>query len=132
MNKAIHDIRESSPVEEVIGNPPSSVVRWGISAVAIVFVMAVIASWIISYPYIVSGKIVISTSNPPASMMAHISGQINNLFVVEGQQVHKDEYLALIETTADLESVLWLSNMLEENIGGINSVDKESPEMPRA
>ena len=31
-----HEIRESSPVEEIIGKTPSSIVRWGISIVAIV------------------------------------------------------------------------------------------------
>ena len=129
MDKVRHDIRESSPVEELIGNPPSSMVRWGTSAIAIIFVGAIIASWLISYPYIISGKIVLNTSNPPASLMAHISGQIKAMFVVEGQKVHKDEYLALIETTADLESVLYLSKILEENLDGIDMKDGESPEI---
>lgn len=126
MNKIRHDIRESSPVENLIGNPPSSIVRWGMGAIAIVFVVAIIASWFISYPYIISGKIVLSTSNPPASMMAHTSGQIKTMFVEEGQKVSRDEYLALIETTADIESVQWLSRMLEDNIEGVNSPNEES------
>jgi HlyD family secretion protein len=130
MNKIKHDIRESSPVENLIGNPPASIVRWGISAIAIVFVIALTASWLISYPYIISGKIVLSTSNPPASMMAHTSGQIKTMFVEEGQKVRRGEYLALIETTADIESVQWLSRMLEENLEGVSSSSEESRVLP--
>jgi hypothetical protein len=127
MDKIKHDIRESSPVEVLIGSPPRSIVRWGISAIALVFVLSLGASWIISYPYIISGKIVMSTLNPPASMMAHTSGQIKSLFVVEGQAVVRDEYLALIETSAEIESVIWLSEMLENSQPSNNGNTGETP-----
>lgn len=116
-------------MEELIGNPPSSIVRWGISAVALVFVITLIASWLISYPYVVSGKIIMTTTMPPASMMAHVSGQIKSLFVEEGQKVGVDEYLALIETTAELESVLYLSEMLEKEAGNNNIQYEVSPDL---
>ncbi|MEZ4999485.1 MAG: biotin/lipoyl-binding protein [Bacteroidales bacterium] len=57
------------------------------------------------------GQAEITTSNPPASLNARVSGKIEMLYVEEGDQVVKGEVLAIIESTASFESVMWLSNM---------------------
>ena len=103
-----HEIRDSSPVEAIIGKPPRAIVRWGITIIAIVILFTFAASWYLEYPYIVNGKLTISSSNPPASLIARTSGRIENLYVKEGQKVHEKEILAVIESSARLEDVTWL------------------------
>ncbi|MDX2413786.1 MAG: biotin/lipoyl-binding protein, partial [Bacteroidales bacterium] len=115
-----HEIRESSPVEEIIGKTPSSIVRWGVSIVAIVFLIAIAGSWFIRYPYIIPGTIRITTALPPASIMAQVSGRIEQFNVTEGQKVQAEEILGFLESSANLESVLQLYNIISRD-----SVDLE-------
>ncbi|MEE4115007.1 MAG: HlyD family efflux transporter periplasmic adaptor subunit [Marinilabiliaceae bacterium] len=118
MNYRKHEIRDSSPVEAIIGKPPGAIVRWGITIIALVIVFALAASWYIEYPYTVSGKLTISSSNPPATLMAQTSGRIEEFFVSEGQKVHENDILALIQSSASLEDVTSLYNIIK--LTGIN------------
>lgn len=112
MANSRHDIRNSSPVEEIIGKTPSSLVRWGISLIALVFIITIAGAWFIRYPYIISGKVIISTENPPASIMAQLAGRIEKLYVSEGQDVEENEILGVLESSADLESVIRLDKFI--------------------
>jgi len=108
-----HEIRKASPVDEIIGKTPRSVVRWGTSLVAFIFILAIAGAWIIRFPYIVPGNVIITTENPPASIMALVSGRIDRMYVnKEGQDVVKDEFLAVLESSADIESVMLLEELL--------------------
>ncbi|MCD4770382.1 MAG: HlyD family secretion protein [Bacteroidales bacterium] len=113
MSTKSHNIRHSTPVEEIMGNPPSAVVRWGITVIALIFLLAVAASWFIRYPYIITAEVEITTDNPPANMMAMVSGKIEKLFIDDGDNVSYNEILALLQTAASYESVIWLSSLLD-------------------
>ena len=112
MRSTEHQIRQSSPVEEITGNPPSYLVRRGLSIISLIFFLALAGSWFIRYPYIVPGRIIINTSNPPAAMMSRTTGRIESLFVTEGQQVREGDMLALMESSASLQSVIDLAALL--------------------
>lgn len=113
MGKRLHEIRHSTPVEEIMGNPPASIVRWGTSVFAIIFILIVLASWYIRLPYIVRGTAEITTENPPANLVARVSGKIASLNVKEGDRVSRGEVLAIMESTASWESITWLSLILD-------------------
>ena len=113
MSTKKHDIRHSTPVEEIMGNPPSTIVRWGITVITLIFLLAVAASWFIRYPYVISARVEITTDNPPANMMAMVSGKIERLFVNDGDKVLNNQILALMQTAASYESVMWLSSLLD-------------------
>ncbi len=113
MNTKRHDIKHSNPVEDIMGNPPSAVVRWGITIIAIIFLLAIVASWFIRYPYVITAEVEITTDNPPANMMAMVSGKIERLFVNDGDNVSHDQILALMQTAASYKSIIWLSSLLD-------------------
>jgi len=96
-----------------MNTPPGSLVRWGTAIVTIVIVILLFLSWIIKYPYIIRAEAVITTENPPANIVARVSGSIEELFVSDGEDVSSGSILGIMETTASYESVKWLSSLLD-------------------
>ena len=96
-----------------MNTPPRSTVRWGTAIVTIVIILLLVLSWIIKYPYIIRAEALITTENPPANIVAHVSGTIEHLFVSNGEKVTSGSILGVMETTASYESVQWLSSMLD-------------------
>ncbi|MBS0010880.1 MAG: HlyD family efflux transporter periplasmic adaptor subunit [Bacteroidales bacterium] len=113
MKKQSHDIRYSQEVEDIMNTPPGSLIRWGTVMVTIVISLLLVLSWIVKYPYIVRAGAVITTENPPASIVARVTGKIDHLFVKDGDDVSPGSILGVMETTASYESIMWLSAMLD-------------------
>lgn len=122
MNSKIGEIRHSTPVEEIMGNPPSRIVRWGTLVFALILLLVIAASWYIRYPYIVYGNIIITTENPPVPLVARVSGRIDKLVSAEGAEVRKGDVLAVMESSARYSSVLRLT----ERMDGFDILSSES------
>ena len=102
----------STEVQEILSRPPKWMVRWGITIVFIVIAILVIGSWFFKYPDIISANIVLTTENPPAPVVAKISGKIQNLFIGDNQRVRKNDVLAVLENPADFKSIQTLKKLL--------------------
>lgn len=104
----------SEEVQEILGTPPSWLIRWG-TLVAFLCVMGLIAvSWYVKYPDIVVGKITIATPNLPAKVVPLRSGILDKLLVAEGDTIQKGTLLALMESTANIEDILLLEKRLKK------------------
>jgi HlyD family secretion protein len=109
VNKQKGEIRHSTPVEEIMGNPPSAIVRWGIAVFGSILLLVIAASWFIRYPYIVYGNTIITTENPPVPLVARVSGRIELLTAQEGGEVSRGDVLAVMESSANYSSVMMLT-----------------------
>ena len=96
-----------------MNTPPSSTVRWGTAIVTIVILMLLVLSWVIKYPSIIRADALITTENPPANIIARVSGSIEHLYVTDGEKVSSGTILGVMETTASYESIQWLSALLD-------------------
>ncbi|MDX9695098.1 MAG: HlyD family efflux transporter periplasmic adaptor subunit [Bacteroidales bacterium] len=101
----------SNDVQEILSRPPKWIVRWGITIILAIVIIIVVGSWFFKYPDIISANIVLTTANPPAPVVAKISGKIQNLFVIDHQEVDKHQVLAVIENPAIYED---LNNLIEK------------------
>ncbi|HUS86846.1 MAG TPA: HlyD family efflux transporter periplasmic adaptor subunit [Bacteroidales bacterium] len=113
MSKDNHQLRYSAHVEEIMGNPPSKIVRWGIILFGAVLIIVLTASWFIQFPYIVSSRVEVTTNNPPANLVARVTGKIDHLVVKDGQKVSAGDILAIMESTASFESINWISVVID-------------------
>jgi len=102
----------STEVQEILSRPPKWMVQWGITIVFIVVALLVTGSWFFKYPDIISANIVLTTENPPAPVVAKISGKIQNLFIDDNQRVRKNDVLAVLENPADFKSIQTLKKLL--------------------
>ncbi len=102
-----------------MNTPPASAIRWGTAVVGVLIFMLLLISYLIRYPYIIRADAVITTEKPPANVVARVSGDIEQLFVSDGQHIMQGSVLGVLETTASYQSVQWLSSLLDT----VNSAD---------
>ncbi|MCL1934676.1 MAG: HlyD family secretion protein [Candidatus Azobacteroides sp.] len=103
----------SEEFQEVLGTVPPWILRWGITVLAIAVVILLIGSAVIKYPDVIPAQIVLTGSTPPATLVAHATGKIKQLFVSDNQEVKTGEYLAVIDNPARTDDVLYLKNYLD-------------------
>ncbi|HBH83710.1 MAG TPA: hypothetical protein DDY34_07870 [Bacteroidales bacterium] len=110
------DIIYSEPVKEIMGNPPSGILRWGNLVLLSVFILFIIFAWIIKYPDTIPAPVEITTVNPPATLVTKITGRIRYLYVEDKDSVYSGQLLAVMETTASVEEI----ELLKKTIDAIN------------
>ncbi|GAK60545.1 hemolysin secretion transport system membrane protein [Candidatus Vecturithrix granuli] len=103
----------SEEVQEILGQMPSWIVRWGITVILLTLAVILVGSWWFQYPDILSSSIVVTTTQPPAPIVARSNGKLDKLFVKDQQQVTRGEVLAYIENAALYEDVVSLKNTLD-------------------
>ena len=104
----------SDEVQEILGGVPSRMVRYGIMVFAAIFSLIVIFSFVFHYPDILRSKIVVTTENPPATLVARATGKIERLFVKDKEKVEAGDLVALIENPANYLDILQLENLINE------------------
>lgn len=102
----------SGEVQEILGGVPSRIVRYGILVFVAIFSLIIIFSFIFYYPDILRSNIVVTTENPPATLVARATGKIDKLFVEDKDHVKAGQTIALIENPADYSDVLELEQMI--------------------
>lgn len=103
----------SEEVEEIFGQIPKRIVRWGITIVFILVVMIIIGSFVFKYPDVIHSSIIIVSKNPPAAVVAYSSGKIDYLLVQNKDHVRINQILAILENTADHNHVTEVKNKLD-------------------
>jgi multidrug resistance efflux pump len=118
-----HEILYSDPVKEIMGNPPSSIVRWGTLVMFSVFVLFILFSWLIRYPDTIPAPVEITTSNPPVTLATKITGNIKILYVREKERVTAGQLLAVMETAAAIDQI----ELLKRTIDTVRSPELLNP-----
>ncbi len=98
----------SEDVQEILGTPPGSLVRWGTAVVLAGFVLMLWAAYFVRYPDVVAAKVVVTTAVPPVEVIARVEGRIAKLVVSDKKTVRQNALLAVLQSTADYTDVLRL------------------------
>ncbi|MDR0833435.1 MAG: HlyD family secretion protein, partial [Candidatus Symbiothrix sp.] len=101
---------------EILGGVPPWILRWGITVLAVIVLILIIGSAFFKYPDIISSSVVLTGSTPPAAIVAHSSGKLNELYVTDNQEVTAGEYLAVIDNPARTQDVLTLKQYLQSGV----------------
>jgi multidrug resistance efflux pump len=91
----------SEEVQELLSAHPSGLVRWGTSAAAFAALMLLLATCIIRYPDILTGRAALTLGRPPVPVVARSSGRIARLYVHDRQEVPEGAVLGVLENPAD-------------------------------
>lgn len=103
----------SEEVREIVGTPPGSLVRSGITVIFIVLFVLFTGSFFFKYPDIILARLMLTGKNPPADIKARTNGKITSLFVSDQQKVKENEVLAILENTGNYNDILSLKNDCE-------------------
>lgn len=90
----------SEEVQELMGQIPSWIVRWGITLLFIILAVLLIGSCFFKYPDVISTQMTLTSTHPAVQIVARTSGRISQLYVSDGQTVSPGKVLALIENPA--------------------------------
>jgi HlyD family secretion protein len=125
-NKNLEDdfILRSEEVQDVLGNVPIWMVRWGISLIAIIFIILLVGSAFFKYPDIISSNMVLTGKNPPAKLVGKISGKLIELNVKNNQYVKAGDYLGVIENASKTSDVVYIKEYLETFSTNIENCDE--------
>ena len=103
----------SEEVQEILGKMPTWIIRNGIVLIFIIIALLFTGSWVFKYPDVIHSTIVITSSNPPATLIARSDGKITHFFVADNQNVKKGNYLAIIENPANYQHVIELKKAIK-------------------
>ncbi len=115
----------SDEVQDILGQIPSWIVRWGTVVILATILIILAGSGLFRYPDIKRADILVTTENPPATLIARSDGQIESLFVRDSQLVKINTHLAVLENPADYSDVISLRFDIEEIRTIIANLDKE-------
>lgn len=102
----------SEEAQEILGKIPPWIVRYGISTIFTIFVGIVVACYFIKYPETIIAPIEITTENAPIDVYSRDNGLLSVITVKNNQIVEHGELLAIINNSADYNSI----NLIDENL----------------
>ena len=109
----------SEEFQEILGDVPSWILRWGITALASIVVILLVGSAVFKYPEVISSTMTLTGTTPAASVVAKASGKLRTLYVKDDQSVSQGQRLAVIDNPARTQDVEILKQYLSE----ISSLD---------
>lgn len=95
----------SEEIDEILGKTPSWMLRRGIAMLSLIILFILAGSWFFHYPDIISAPVIITSGNPPTSIVARSGGKIVSFYVKDKQQVKSGDYLAILENNARIGSI---------------------------
>lgn len=113
MDEQKHNIVYSDPVNEIMGHPPGRIVRWGNTAILLVFVIFILFLWLIKYPDTIPAPVEITTVNPPVILVSKLTGRIKNLYVMDKDQIGPGQLIAVMETAASIDDLTKIKNIVD-------------------
>ncbi len=113
----------SPEVNEVLSEPPSWLIQWGITVFFGVLLALFAISWFIQYPDLVNSSLRVVSTNAPKPISAKVEGRLSRLMVEDGQAVKQGTTLAFLESTGNHDEVLVLDKTVQTLIQHSISAD---------
>lgn len=101
----------SEEVQEIMSKNPFWILRYGVIILLFIILTLVVGSWFYKYPDIIKVNVIITYTNPPATITARLIGNIDKIFVRNNQIV---KALAVLHNTAKNEDILKLITLLNQ------------------
>ncbi len=100
-------------VKDILSKMPNKLIQFGTSIVFIVLLLMAIFSYLIEYPEVVEGDVIITTIEPAVKLSANQSKAIKKLYVENHSEVKEGEILIAFHGTTSLEEIELLKSIIE-------------------
>ncbi|MEX2379428.1 MAG: HlyD family efflux transporter periplasmic adaptor subunit [Vicingaceae bacterium] len=95
----------SDEVQEILSHVPNWMIRWGITLIFILILLGLLLSYIVKYPDVVEGQVVLTTEQPPSRLVSRTNGYINKLYVPNDSTVKKGDLIAEIKSPVNKSAI---------------------------
>ena len=102
----------SEEVQDIVGNIPGRLMRWGMSSFGILLLVLFLVVWFIKYPDIIMAPLTLNAVNSPKAVVARNEGKIIKLLTQNSKHVKQGDILAFMESTADHYNVIALAEKM--------------------
>ncbi|NOU38990.1 MAG: secretion protein HlyD [Ferruginibacter sp.] len=109
-----------SEIEEIISKKMPLVVKWGTVYFLFLLLFLAIICWLIQYPDVVNINAKLTSINAPKEVTTKTAGKLVKLFAKENKQVKQADILGYMESIANHEEVINLSNNIDTIIHLLN------------
>nr|WP_295863744.1 HlyD family secretion protein [uncultured Chitinophaga sp.] len=103
-DNALLEVR-SEEVEEIMGEMPSWLTRYGVALIGILFIGIAVGAYFLKYPDVIPSQVVVSSINPPVRMVARTSAPIQRIFVKNNEEVPANKPICVLDNAAVYEHV---------------------------
>ena len=103
----------TSEIDAILGKSPNWIMRTGIGIICISVLILLVGSVFFYYPETISCSINITTNLPPSHLINKGGGLIEKMYVEKNNIVKKDQILAVIKNSANVDDVLWLKLVMD-------------------
>lgn len=120
--------QRSELAQELISNKPDFMERWALFIFLGILLLMLGSTWFINYPDIIETRAILTAQNAPKEIIPRQDGRLVKLFVHNNQKVAKDEVIGWIESTANHNEVMELSEQIDNSLAllNLNRLDKLS------
>lgn len=101
-------------LDDILSARPGAVLRHGSTIIGLVAASLLLLAWFIRYPDVVTGRITLTTREPPAPVLSRADGLVDRLWVHDGECVVQGQVLARVATPGDGDELLALGEHIEE------------------
>jgi len=110
----------SEEVKEIMGNPPSWIIRWGSTVAFGVVALLLFFAWLIHWPDVRPAPIELTTAIPPSEIVSTFDGTVERIMVKSGDPVKRGKLLVVLQSTGDFADIL----MLREELVDLEEADE--------
>lgn len=105
-------INRAEEVQEILGNPPPGLIRWGNTVFLVILALLGLLCWFIQYPEIVSAPFRLVSAAVPKPIVAKVNGRIVKFLAKDQAPVRINQPVAYLESTARHDEILALESVL--------------------
>lgn len=103
----------SEEIQTLMRKTPSWTIKWGSTITVVVLLLLLNLTWLIKYPNIIEGEVLVTTTIPPEKHYSTVFGKIDTLFISNHDFVHNGEIIAIMQNNANHKDVFKISELLE-------------------
>lgn len=117
-------------VNDIIGNPPSWLLRSGIGLIALVFTSILTVAYFIQYPDKINGLGTLTASSPPVELIARASGHIDSILVKNDSLVQQGDLILLMDNPTAIEDIRQLQKWINAYLKSSNNASLNKLKQP--
>ncbi|WP_158991113.1 HlyD family efflux transporter periplasmic adaptor subunit [Mucilaginibacter sp. L196] len=100
-------------VQDIISKMPTNFAFWVTGVILLIVTLLFVFGWLIKYPDIATGEIVISSRYAPVKLVANSPGKISLLGFKSKDDVKERDYIAIIQNSSSTNDVIKLNGLLK-------------------
>jgi HlyD family secretion protein len=114
MAKKIYDINvRSEEIQDLMVKKPSWMVRWGITSLFLLILLMLFFTWVVKYPDMIEGRVVITANEPPLKVVNRVNGKVQHLFFKDNQEIKAGDIIAEIQSPISWEVISYLQKFID-------------------